>query len=173
MGAPFQFLTHTLSLSGTSSSLRLDPRFPKAESPTHQVNLLSGTVMWKSSSWVPLERDFKHRSPWAIVPLQPKFPPHTSSPCSIHRTADPMVLFGPGVFLFLIGVLHCPWAGWRFFSHLQRGPPAVLLWYRTSLSSSCKQILGALPSLRLAGAQQKFTISRWQIHGMQPKPSVK
>jgi len=36
-GAPFQLLTDTHSLSGASSSLRLDPRFPEAESPTQHM----------------------------------------------------------------------------------------------------------------------------------------
>jgi len=46
----------------------------------------------------PSERDAEHRNPWAIIPLQSKFLPCTSSPHGVQAAGDPVVLFGSGVF---------------------------------------------------------------------------
>jgi len=172
MCTPFPLLTHTLTLLGASSSLRLNPRIPKAESPT--CHTPDKFIKWYSGV-KQLELGASGEGP------QTKKSLGNCTSLSSHpgefSTWYPSGSWSNGVIwvwgiLPLTGILHCLWAGWRFFPYLQRGSAAVSGWVNFLIFQLQLSPWGP-PSLSLAGVQCKFTAFRWQIHSVRPRASVK
>jgi len=119
--------SHTHTLTGASSSLRLDPRFPEAECPTWRKP--DEFIEW-CSGVKQLELVAPGEGPWtkkslgnSMLKIKVLAPHKFSTWCPSGNWSNHVIwVWG---LLSLSGTLHCLWAGWRFFPYLQKSPATV------------------------------------------------